>query len=104
MGKEITEPKPRLEYSSVWELVSKCGGGFIPPDNFSTAIWAELLGVDSDTVGRWVKKYRIPHMKPGAFLLIKASHMERFIPLINSHGEEETEAETPEGGREPDEN
>lgn len=92
----MTKSNP-LTYTNLFELASQCGGGFIPPDTCSTEIWSHLLGVDQDTVNRYVNKYRIPHLKPGRSALIKAADMERHLPLI-THGEEEA---TTEGRRKP---
>ena len=47
------------------------------------------MGKDERTIRRWVKDHAIPARKAGDVLLIEASDMRRFLPLVNADSQEE---------------
>jgi len=78
-GRETTDS----ELLAIIELNRITGGGAYPrTGTYSVKVWAWFVGRSDDTVRAWIKKYNIPHKKPGDEVLIDAEDWHAAIPFI----------------------
>ena len=81
---EMEDTSPARVCQSLFQLVMESGGGMIPETGqFSAVVWGKLIGVEANTIRKWVKKHRIPYRQPGAEMFIEAGDFSRHIPYFS---------------------